>query len=72
MKTTRFERHIGITSDEIATKGTYSVQGDKITLKYDNGAVNTAIYLPSSREIEYHLDSLEQSPVYEYYIRISR
>jgi len=65
-----FERHIGITGDEDATKGTYSVQGDMITLKYDNGSKNTAIYLPSSQEIEYHLEGLDQSPVYEYYMRV--
>ena len=59
-----FERHIGITGDEDATKGIYSVQGDIITLKYDNGTVNTAIFLPSSHEIQYHLKD-----IFEYYVR---
>lgn len=65
-----FERHIGITGDEDATKGTYSLDGDVITLKYDNGVINTAIYLPSSQEIKYRLEGIMQSPVNEYYIRV--
>ena len=65
-----FKRYIGITTDEAYRyEGTYSVEDDEITFNFIDGAISTAKYLPSSKELEYHTKDTNQVPINEYYIK---
>jgi len=66
-----FSRRIGVTTGETdGYEGTYSIDSlGVITLKFNNGTTNTAVYLTKSREIEYRTNGMEQIPVNEYYTR---
>lgn len=64
-----FTKYYGVTDDISKQEGSYSVDGNTIIFVYDYGNTETALYLPSSREIEYHCYPLEDEAVYEYYTK---
>jgi len=65
-----FSRYVGITTN-IADdyEGTFSVNGNDITLNFGNGSVGTARFLPERQLIECHRWEAWEIPVYVYFAR---
>ena len=68
-KDNTFTKYIGITGETSENEGSYSLRGNTISFKFDSGRTEEAMYLPSSREIEYHTQDVQGIPVYEYFTK---
>lgn len=62
-----FTRYVGINAESESTEGSYLVEDNKITFQYNNGSSVTALYLPESNQIEYHLVGFADVDINEYY-----
>ena len=63
-----FSRYVGIHTDETARyQGTYTVDGTKITFRYDDGTIATAQYDAEEEQILYIIASQNDGKIYEHY-----
>jgi len=64
-----FSKYIGITGETSENEGSYYLKGNSIFFKFNSGRIEEAVYLPSSQEIEYHKQDVDNTPIYEYFTK---
>lgn len=63
-----FSKYIGITSNETSIfEGNYYLNNNEIIFIFGSGRRERALYIPSSQEIEYHMQSIDGTFFNEYF-----